>query len=89
MRATPRHAYPEHSTYRDGGCEYAPACLACPFPVCRYDADAEDRPSALARRDRDAEIVALVQAGHSKTELAKRFGVNIRQIWRVTEGLRT
>lgn len=29
---------PEFIEYRDTGCDLAPACLACPFDVCRYDA---------------------------------------------------
>ncbi len=28
---------PEYCHYRDEGCEYAKACLECPFPQCLYD----------------------------------------------------
>ncbi len=28
---------PEYCQYRDEGCEYARACLECPFPQCLYD----------------------------------------------------
>ena len=28
---------PEYCHYQDEGCEYADACLNCPFPQCLYD----------------------------------------------------
>uniref|UniRef100_A0A6M3LXX3 Putative transposase n=1 Tax=viral metagenome TaxID=1070528 RepID=A0A6M3LXX3_9ZZZZ len=70
--------------YQDTGCELAPSCLNCPFPVCREDDGYTVR--AFIKRRRDAEILELCQAGLSVGELAERFGLSERSIWRITAG---
>lgn len=71
---------PEAWVYRDSGCELAPACLSCPFPRC-----IDDEPGglqAVRRRERDAEMRALA-GSMSKDALAERFGLGLRQIYKV------
>ena len=34
---------------RDRGCSYSPTCLACPLPVCRYDAPPKAMKQAAIR----------------------------------------
>lgn|SRR4030042_817717 len=71
---------PEYCRYRDEGCEYAQACLECPFPQCLYD-----KPRGRQRwlkRARDREIKRLFNAGRKVKELAALFGVSQRTIQR-------
>jgi hypothetical protein len=72
---------PEDYAYADLGCDLAPSCLRCPFEQCRYD-----EPGGLRgamRRQRDAELRAAKAQGAHPVELAVRFGVSIRSVYRV------
>ncbi len=77
-------ALPEHSQYRDDGCELFPSCLNCPLPLCRYDQPGGVR--RLRTKARDKEIVRLRRRGHLPVDaLAHRFGVSRRTIFRILE----
>lgn len=76
-------ALPEHTEYRDTGCEVAPSCLSCPLPQCRYDVGAGGAGIAtLRRRERAAEIRARLAAGQSGPQIAEELGVSLRTVWR-------
>lgn len=46
-------ALPEHTSYRDEGCELHDACLTCPLPRCRHDVRGGARTILNADRDRE------------------------------------
>ena len=75
---------PEHSTYRDGGCEVAGSCLECPLPMCKYD-----DPGWLQRESRRARDKAILRArrgeGLSVPAVAARFRVSTRTVHRVLQ----
>ena len=72
---------PEYCHYRDEGCEYADACLECPFPQCLYD-EPRGRQRWLKGK-RNHEIIKLFSNGWKVKELALLFGVSQRTIQRV------
>ena len=73
---------PEYCRYRDEGCELSPACLNCPLPRCVYD-----EPGGTGQRQRrlrDEEVLRLRGLeGQSTPELARRFRVSQRTIYRI------
>jgi hypothetical protein len=75
---------PEYCHYRDEGCEYAKACLDCPFPQCLYD-EPRGRQRWM-KQTRDKEIKRLFKAGKKVKELAIVFGVSQRTIQRALRG---
>ncbi|MCS7276923.1 MAG: helix-turn-helix domain-containing protein [Dehalococcoidia bacterium] len=79
-------ALPEHTEYRDTGCDIHPSCLSCPLPRCRYDEPGGIRALLGARRDR--QIVALRRQGLTIEELSRRFGVSRRTVFRALEKAR-
>lgn len=76
-------ALPEYTHYRDDGCDIHPHCLTCPLPRCRFDEPGGLR--ALINAYRDRQIVELRQRGVPVEELAQRFGLSRRTIFRVLE----
>ena len=72
---------PEYCRYRDEGCEFAEACLDCPFPKCIYD-----EPGGRQRwlkRQRDRQIVRLFTVeGKRVKELALMFDISQRTVQR-------
>ena len=74
-------ALPEHTRYRDDGCDIHPHCLTCPLPRCRYDEPGGLRAMLNAQRDR--EIVEMRLRGVPVDDLAGRFGVSRRTVFRV------
>ena len=80
-RRSPANAFPEGMEYRDDGCEVAPKCLECPLPRCRYDVKGGAR--VMINVDRDAEIERLRAEGYSHDDIAARFGVSRRTVFRV------
>ncbi|MFC1902470.1 Mor transcription activator family protein [Chloroflexota bacterium] len=78
---------PEYYQYRDEGCEFAEACLGCPFPKCIYD-EPRGRQRWLKRR-RDKEITnQFNREGKQIEELALIFGVSQRTVQRALKGMR-
>ena len=70
----------EYCHYRDEGCEYAKACLDCPFPRCLFD-EPRGRQRWM-KQTRDREIKRLFDAGSKVKKLAELFGVSQRTIQR-------
>ena len=75
---------PERYPYRDDGCEASPSCLRCPLPQCKYD-----DPGWLQRHrrnERDSEVVtALREQGFSVPEVAQRFEMSQRTVFRIVK----
>ena len=80
-------ALPEFTRYRDNGCDVHPNCLTCPLPRCRYEEPGGLR--ALLNERRDRQIVRLRRKGVSVDELAGRFRVSRRTIFRVLGSRKT
>lgn len=76
---------PEYCHYKDDGCEYAPACLDCPFPQCLYD-EPRGRQRWL-KELRDKEIMRLFRSGRKVRELAVTFDVSERTVQRALKGV--
>lgn len=75
-------ALPEHSDYRDEGCDLFASCLTCPLPRCRYDEPGGAR--TMINRVRDEEIRRLrFDAGMAVDEISMRFRVSRRTVFRV------
>jgi hypothetical protein len=71
---------PEYCNYRDEGCEYATACLRCPFPQCLYDEPRGRQRWMKTLRDR--EIARRFKAGEKAGDLAENFEVSLRTVQR-------
>lgn len=80
-------ALPEYTRYRDDGCDVHPNCLTCPLPRCRYDEPGGLR--ALVNAHRDREIVEMRLSGAGVGELAGRFGLSRRSVFRILSGPHT
>jgi hypothetical protein len=76
-----RDTLPEYTRYRDDGCDISDHCLDCPLPRCRYEEPGGLR--ALLNESRDREIIQLRLKGVAVEELADRFGISRRTIFRV------
>ena len=77
-------ALPEFTRYRDDGCDIHPNCLTCPLARCRYDEPGGLR--ALVNAHRDREIVEMRLSGAGVGELAGRFGLSRRSVFRILSG---
>jgi hypothetical protein len=77
---------PEYCHYQDEGCEFADACLNCPFPQCLYD---EPRgKQRWLKRLRNREISKLFGGGGwGVKELASLFGLSQRTIQRALKSM--
>ena len=78
-----RDSPPEYCHYKDEGCEYAKACLDCPFPQCLYD-EPRGRQRWL-KELRNREINRLFEAGRKIRELAVIFDVSDRTVQRAVK----
>ena len=74
-------ALPERTRYQDNGCEEHPSCLSCPLPSCLYDAPAGVRAGRNAPRNQ--QIVDLRLKGATLDDLARRFGISRRNVFRI------
>ena len=74
-------ALPEHICYRDDGCEVHSHCLSCPLPRCRYDEPGGLR--SLLNSYRDQEVLALRHDGLPVEEIARRFRLSRRTVFRI------
>ncbi|HSP56633.1 MAG TPA: helix-turn-helix domain-containing protein [Dehalococcoidia bacterium] len=84
LRRRSRDPLPENTRYKDDGCSVSPSCFACPLPRCRYEEPGGLR--AVLNQMRDSEILALKRAGVPVEDLALRFQVSRRTVFRVLEG---
>ncbi len=73
-------ALPENTRYVDTGCDVHATCLTCPLVRCRYDEAGGTR--RLFSQGRDRSIVASRRAGEEVEEIANRFGVSRRTVFR-------
>lgn len=80
IRRARRDALPENTRYADTGCEVHHSCLTCPLVRCRYDEPGGAR--RLFSEGRDRQIVARQRCGESINEIARRFGVSRRTVFR-------
>ncbi len=75
-------ALPEHTDYRDTGCELSASCLGCPLSRCKYDVSIGPRKLAVEPRDR--EIAYIRRQYHAPiTMLASGYGLTRRTIFRI------
>lgn len=79
-----RDRLPENTKYKDDGCSVSSSCFTCPLPRCRYEEPGGLR--AVLNQLRDNQILTLKQAGVPVEDLAVRFQVSRRTVFRVLEG---
>lgn len=75
-------ALPEHTDYRDTGCEVSPSCLSCPLPKCRYDDGGRVPTQRVVARE--AAAIPLLAAGLSVRQVANRLCVSTSAVKRVS-----
>jgi hypothetical protein len=79
---TGRHdSLPEFTRYKDDGCEVSESCFDCPLPRCRYEEPGGLR--AVLNETRDRQILLLRSKGLGVDDLAGRFGVSRRTVFRI------
>jgi hypothetical protein len=83
---SPRDRVPEMTQYQDEGCRFWHACLSCPFPCCVFELPGG--PNRAIHAFRDGEIRRLYAAGVPAVEIADRFGVTRRSVYRILGGVR-
>ncbi len=81
LRRVRRDALPEEIRYRDDGCDIHPECLTCPLPRCRYDEPGGLRGMLNAYRDQ--QIVALRGDGAPVDQIAERYSLSRRTVFRI------
>ena len=81
LRRVRRDALPEEIRYRDDGCDIHTHCLTCPLPRCRYDEPGGLR--AMLNAYRDQQIVALRRDGEHVDQIAERFSLSRRTVFRI------
>ena len=70
----------EQLEYKDEGCDLFPSCLHCPLPKCRYD----EARRQTAKELRNKAMLRLHEIeGLNIEELAERFGVSKRTVYRI------
>lgn len=80
-------ALPEYTEFSDTGCDLYASCLHCPLPRCRYD-EPGGAP-AIRRAERDTAMRRLADDERlSVDDLAERFGVSRRTVFRVLSATR-
>jgi hypothetical protein len=75
-------ALPEHTDYRDTGCDLSDSCLRCPLARCKYDAPGGSRRLAVGPRDRDI-VILRTRYGVSARVIARHYGLSVRSIFRI------
>ena len=81
LRRVRRDALPEEIRYRDDGCDIHPQCLTCPLPRCRYDEPGGLR--GMLNAYRDEQIVALRGDGAPVDQIAERYSLSRRTVFRI------
>ncbi len=81
LRRVRRDALPEEIRYRDDGCDIHPQCLTCPLPRCRYDEPGGLR--GMLNASRDQQIVALRGDGAPVDQIAERYRLSRRTVFRI------
>ena len=71
--------------YEDTGCELAPSCLNCPFPICiKYGG----RANGYKRHLSDLQKVERI-SGIPTKEAARVLNVTVRTVFRILQRVRT
>lgn len=81
LRRVRSDALPEEIQYRDDGCDIHSRCLTCPLPRCRYDEPGGLR--AMLNAYRDQQVVALRRDGAPVDQIAERYGLSRRTVFRI------
>ncbi len=81
LRRVRRDALPEEIKYRDDGCDIHTHCLTCPLPRCRYDEPGGVR--AMLNAYRDQQIAALRHDGAPVDQIAERYRLSRRTVFRI------
>ena len=81
LRRVRRDALPEEIQYRDDGCDIHSQCLTCPLPRCRYDEPGGVR--AMLNSYRDRHILALRADGAAVDQIADRYSLSRRTVFRI------
>ena len=81
LRRVRSDALPEEINYRDDGCDIHHRCLTCPLPRCRYDEPGGAR--AMLNAFRDQQIVALRRDGAPVDQIAERYSLSRRTVFRI------
>lgn len=81
LRRVRSDALPEEIDYRDDGCDIHPRCLTCPLPRCRYDEPGGVR--AMLNAYRDEQVVALRRDGARIDQIAERYSLSRRTVFRI------
>ncbi len=81
LRRVRRDALPEEIRYRDDGCDIHSQCLTCPLPRCRYDEPGGLR--GMLNAYRDEQIVALRGDGAPVDQIAERYSLSRRTVFRI------
>ena len=84
LRRVRSDALPEEIRYRDDGCDIHTRCLTCPLPRCRYDEPGGLR--AMLNAYRDEQVVALRRDGAPVDQIAERYGLSRRTVFRILSG---
>ena len=84
LRRVRRDALPEEIQYRDDGCDIHAQCLTCPLPRCRYDEPGGVR--AMLNSYRDRQILALRADGAAVDQIADRYSLSRRTVFRILSG---
>ena len=85
LRRVRRDALPEEIQYRDDGCDIHSQCLTCPLPRCRYDEPGGVR--AMLNSYRDRQILALRADGAAVDQIADRYSLSRRTVFRILSGV--
>lgn len=75
-------ALPEHTEYRDTGCDLAASCLACPLARCKHDDPGGMARVTMAARDREIAYLRR-RYGAPVDMLARTYGLSRRTIFRI------
>ena len=72
---------PEHTDYRDTGCEASSSCLRCPLPACRYDGAPGRKPRSPETIIRRVRIVQSHRLGYSAFHIAALERISLRSVY--------
>ncbi len=81
LRRVRSDALPEEINYRDDGCDIHRRCLTCPLPRCRYDEPGGVR--AMLNGYRDQQVLALRRDGAPIDQIAERYSLSRRTVFRI------
>ncbi len=80
-----------NSHWEDRGCKLHDLCITCPFEMCVHDAPSATSFHAAARKQEVQRLVeqAGIRDRESLTRVAEQVGLSVRQVYRMTQDVRT